>query len=147
MVSFDATIVIQLINFLFFLFILNKIFFQPIIKIQKERQSGLNQALQQTEAKHAELKKLRADHQRQLDEARQNAFDMVSAQMEKATEECNAQISAVQAELDIKMNETREQLALQEIELRKTLNAQIAPLANQIVAKLNPAKTTQEAGA
>ena len=67
MVSFDATIVIQLINFLFFLFILNKIFFQPIIKIQKERQSGLDQALQQTEAKHAELKKLRADHQQQLD--------------------------------------------------------------------------------
>lgn len=147
MVSFDATIVIQLINFLFFLFILNKIFFQPIIKIQKERQSGLDQALQQTEAKHAELKKMRADHQHQLDQARQQAFDLVSAQIEKATAERNAQLTVVQTELDIKMNETREQLAQQEEELRKTLNAQIAPLANQIVAKLTPAKATQEAGA
>lgn len=146
MVSFDATIVIQLINFLFFLFILNKIFFQPIIKIQKERQSGLDQALQQTEAKHAELKKMRVDHQHQLDQARQQAFDLVSVQIEKATAARDAQLAAVQAELDIKMNETREQLAQQEQELRKTLNAQIAPLANQIVAKLTP-KAAQEAGA
>ncbi len=145
MVSFDATIVIQLINFLFFLFILNKIFFQPIIKIQKERQSGLDQAIQQTEAKHAELKKLRADHQQQLDQARQDAFELVAAQIEKANQEREAQLAAVQAELDIKMNETREQLAQQEIELRKVLNAQIAPLANQIVAKLTP-KATQEVG-
>ena len=147
MVSFDATVLIQLINFLFFLFILNKIFFQPIIKIQKERQSGLDKAIASTEAKHAELKSLRANHQQQMDKARQDAFELVSAQMEKATGERNEQLAAVQAELDIKMNETREQLALQEDELRKSLNAQIAPLANQIVSKLSPAKTQQEAGA
>ncbi|MGV3524481.1 MAG: hypothetical protein ACO1RX_09660 [Candidatus Sericytochromatia bacterium] len=144
MVSFDATILIQLINFLILLLILTKVFFQPIIKVQKERQAAMEAARQSTDKKHAELRQLQSDHQRKLDEARQEAFALVSARIDQANTERESRLAEVQAEIDARLNAAKEELSQQESALRQSLQQEIAPLAELIFAKLVGAPAQEE---
>lgn len=56
MVEFDATILIQAINFLVLLAILNQIFFKPILRIQSERQEAVDGARVVRREPHAGVK-------------------------------------------------------------------------------------------
>ena len=136
MVSFDATILIQLINFLVLLFLLNVVFFQPIIKVQKERQASLDSDREATDTKRTELKELRENYNRKLDSARQEAFDLVSSKIDAANTERQQQMDAVQAEVDEKMNAAKQELEVKEQEMREALKAEVAPLAQMIFGKL-----------
>lgn len=136
MVSFDATILIQLINFLVLLFLLNMVFFQPIIKIQKERQASLDSDREATDAKRKELKQLKEDYSRKLDSARQDAFELVSTKIDAANQARQQQMEAVQAEVDEKMTAAKQELEVKEQELRTALQAEVAPLAQMIFNKL-----------
>lgn len=136
MVSFDATILIQLINFLILLAILNQVFFKPIIKIQQERQAFLDTNRRETEQKHAELKTLREDYHQKLDAARQSAYDKVAQEVEQANAECEAQLQAVQAEMEARFSEARTQLSQQEAELRTALQQEVQPLVSLVMGQL-----------
>lgn len=136
MVSIDATFLIQLINFLFLMFVLNKIFFQPILKIQAERQTAIEGAQKTTQSKIAELKQMRDDYQHKLEQSRQEAYDLVSEQINQANQVREAQLQEVQSEIDARLNQAKEQLASQEAELRQSLANEVAPIAELIFGKL-----------
>lgn len=136
MVSIDATFLIQLINFLFLMFVLNKIFFQPILKIQAERQAAIEGAQKTTQSKLVELKQMREDYQHKLEQARQEAYDLVSEQINQANQVREAQLQEVQSEIDARLNQAKEQLASQESELRQSLANEVSPIAELIFGKL-----------
>lgn len=146
MVSFDATFLIQFVNFLFLLFVLNLIFFQPIIKIQKERQASIDAARESSDSKHKELVSLRKNYHQKLDAARSKAFELVSAQIDAANKERENQLAQVQSEIDVRLNEAKKELAGQEANLRNTLEADVAPLAELIFGKLMPSEDKKEVG-
>lgn len=136
MVSFDATILIQLINFLILLAILNQVFFKPIIKIQQERQAFLDNNRHATEQKHTELKTLRADYHRKLDAARQAAYDTVAQEVEQANAAREAQLQAVQHEMETRFSEARQELSQQEAQLRQALQQEVQPLVSLVLSQL-----------
>lgn len=136
MVSIDATILIQLANFLILTFILNKIFFQPILKIQKERQDTLSSSNQSVLQKHAELKQMREDYHRKLDQARQEAYDLVSAHISEANQQRESRLQQVQQEIDARLSEAKEELASKESSLRDALGGEVGPLAELIFTQL-----------
>lgn len=136
MVEFDATILIQAINFLVLLAILNQIFFKPILRIQNERKEAVDGARKSAEDRMRELKSMREGYHQKLDKARQEAFELVSSQVATAAQAREAEMSKVNAEMDARMNEAKEQLASQEAGLRSSLEKEINPLAELIVAQL-----------
>lgn len=145
MVSFDATILIQILNFLILLLILNKVFFQPIIKVQKERQAAIDNASTSAAAKHAEVKQLREDYHQKLDQARQDAFQLVSGQVDASNSAREAKLAEVQAGIDERLNAAKQELASQESALRAALSHEVEVLAQLIIDKLIPAEDkTQE---
>lgn len=144
MVSFDLTIAIQFVNFLFLMFVLNVIFFQPIIKLQKERQASLEATRADTEKKHQELTSLRENHHKNLDQARNQAFELVNAKIEAANQEREGRLAEVQAEIDSRLQAAKAELSGQESNLRQSLEAEILPLAEMIFGKLVPTAEEKE---
>lgn len=136
MVQFDLTLLIQAFNFIVLLAILNKIFFQPIIKIQQERKDSLETARHATEAKLKELKDLREQYETNLNQARQDAFELVNDKVAAANAERESQLSAVNAELEAKLNETKAEVDKQETELKTALEQQVPAMAALILDKL-----------
>lgn len=136
MVEFDATILIQAINFLVLLAILNQIFFKPILRIQSERQEAVDGARKSAESRMHELKTMRESYHQKLDTARQEAFELVSSQVAAATQAREAELRKVNAEMEARMNEAKEQLASQEAGLRASLEKEVNPLAELILAQL-----------
>jgi F-type H+-transporting ATPase subunit b len=135
-VEFDATILIQAINFLVLLAILNQIFFKPILRIQSERQEAVDGARKSAESRMQELKSMREGYHQKLDAARQEAFELVSSQVAAATQAREAELRNVNAEMEARMNEAKEELAGQEAGLRSSLEKEVNPLAELILAQL-----------
>jgi len=143
-VSFDATILFQLFNFLFLLFVLNQVFFKPILKIQQERQAFLDQTQSAAQAKHTELKTLRTDYNQKLDAARQQAYDQVSTEVEQANKARETRLAEIQADAEARFEAARTQIAAQETELRQALEKEIQPLASLIFSQLLQSQSSQK---
>ncbi|MBU2552613.1 MAG: ATP synthase F0 subunit B [Proteobacteria bacterium] len=121
MISINATLVVQVVNFLILIWILNKILFKPIFRIMDEREKTVTGA-------RAEMKRLRveAEHksralENQLKEARQNAsaerdeaYQTAKAEaneiMAQARGKANEHVGAVQAEAQKKVDKARKDL-------------------------------------
>ena len=54
--EFDATFLIALLSFLLFIFIMNKIFYAPVLKIMQERQSFVEQNYDSAKTTNNEIK-------------------------------------------------------------------------------------------
>jgi F-type H+-transporting ATPase subunit b len=123
-VQFDATILIQMINFVILLLVLNKVFYQPLIKIQTERRNSIEKARTGAEAKLNEL----------------NAYALVSEKIDAANQEREALLKQAQTEVEEKLNAVRQELNAQESALRQSLEAEIMPMAGLIINQLIDAK-------
>lgn len=143
MIEFDATILLQVFNFVLLLAILNQIFFQPIIRIQNERREAIESARKSADSRMHELKAMRAGYHQKLDSARQEAFELVSARVAAATQEREAQLSRVNAEMEARMQEAREQIASQEASLKAALSKEIGALAQEIFTQLTTVATPE----
>jgi F-type H+-transporting ATPase subunit b len=135
-VEFDATILIQAINFLVLLAILNQIFFKPILRIQSERSEAIDSARKSTDSRMQELKDMREGYHQKLDKARQEAFELVTSKVTVATQAREEQLRKVNAEMDVRMNAAKEELASQESGLRSSLEQEINPIAELILSQL-----------
>lgn len=141
MVEFDATFLFQAFNFVLLLAILNKIFFQPIIRIQNERREAIENARKSADSRMHELKALREGYHQKLDAARQEAFERISARIAAATQEREAQLNRVNAEMEARLQAAREQIANQEASLKAALNQEVEALAQAIFEQLTAAAT------
>lgn len=143
MVQFDATILIQMINFVILLLVLNKVFYQPLIKIQTERRNSIEKARTGAEAKLNELHTLRESYHQKLDAARKDAYALVSEKIDAANQEREALLKQAQAEVESKLNAVRQELHAQESALRQSLEAEIMPMAGLIINQLIDAKVSE----
>jgi len=73
-ISPDITLVVQMGFILVLTFILNKIFFKPLVKILHERKEHVDSAIKAKEEKHGEVIKLTEKYERSILEARQKAL-------------------------------------------------------------------------
>lgn len=83
MISINATLVVQVINFLILIFILNKILFGPILKTLEEREQSIADT-------QAEMKRLQV-------EAHEKA-ELLESQLSQARRESSARKAEAQAE-------------------------------------------------
>jgi F-type H+-transporting ATPase subunit b len=121
MISINATLVVQLINFLVLIWILNRLLFRPIFRIMQDRQDTVDQARarfrnlkDEVESKsqkiEAELRKARAkaseDGQQIKSEASAQAKELIEASQAKAQEH----VASVEAEVQRQAADVRTSL-------------------------------------
>ena len=133
LISINETLVVQLISFLIFLFIINRIMFRPLRRTMQEREhyvEGIRMDIEETEKK---LEQTMQDA-RDEDAAVRNAGLQMIAEMEKQGNEEAGNIIAVAREEMAQMGgEARQDIDTQVAKARKTIVAEAEKLSVRVM--------------
>ena len=144
MVSINETLIIELISFLIFLFLINRIMFRPLNTVMQERDehiSGLGEDIQNAKQRIEDLNA-------QLDEQEKAAIDEATSRRIDLESEGAKQAESILAESKKEINgikrETQEFVDQQIAEARKTLKTEAERLATQMMEKILERRLVRE---
>ena len=144
MVSINETLIIELISFLIFLFLINRIMFRPLNTVMQERDehiSGLGQDIQNAQDKIEDLnKQLEEQEKAAIDEATSHRIDLEAEgakQAESILAESKKEINGIK-------HEAQEFVDQQIAEARKTLKTEAERLATEMMEKILERRLVRE---
>lgn len=136
MLEFNFWFFVLTAQFLLLLFILNKILFQPILKIFKEREEAVDGSLEAArvmdERKEKALGKMKAE----LASAAQQARDVVDGLKSEGQQKQRERLETANAEAARLIGEAREKLRAESDKARVSLKSDVEKFSEQIVSKL-----------
>ena len=136
MVSVDGSLLIQIINFLFLLFVLNLVLFKPIRKIlleRKEKISGLEKGIQALSSQADDQDQAYKDG---LKGARTEGLKMKESFVEKASQEEKEIIDRINKKAQSSLAEIRAQVAEETEKARVILETEVDFFARAIGEKI-----------
>lgn len=121
MISINATLVVQIVNFLVLIWILNNLLFKPIFKIIEEREQSVEESKSEikrlrTQAEHktrtieAEMSRARKVAAKRKEEVRGQAAAQAEDIMGRARAKAQEHISAIETEAENQANVVRQSL-------------------------------------
>lgn len=132
----DSSTFIQIINFVFLIWVLNVLLYKPIRKIlaqRKEKIDGLELSIE-TADKDAEEKD--AAFAAGIKEARANGFKEKEALMQEATDEEKKIIAEINSKAQAELAEVRVNIKKEADVVRESLKKEVDNFANQIFLKI-----------
>jgi F-type H+-transporting ATPase subunit b len=144
MVSINETLIIELISFLIFLFLINRIMFRPLNTVMQERDehiSGLGEDIQTAKQRIEDLNA-------QLDEQEKAAIDEATSRRIDLETEGAKQAESILAESKKEINgikhEAQEFVDRQIAEARKTLKTEAERVATEMMEKILERRLVRE---
>ncbi|MCD7780915.1 MAG: hypothetical protein LUH05_09630 [Candidatus Gastranaerophilales bacterium] len=134
--EFDATFLIAVISFIVFVFIMNKIFYAPILKIMKERQEFTENNFKSARLTEEETKKQTAYRDGELEKSRDEARLKVAQELRQLKQEKAKSISDYKCELFGNVADEKENLKKSALSAKEILSDNIADIAKEISTKL-----------
>lgn len=136
LISINETLVVQLISFLIFLFIINRIMFRPLRRIVVERDNHI-QKIRLDIADAEKALRSTTEQLRQKEMAVRGEAQALSKAVEDRGKQRSAElIAAVRDEIADLKRQTQKEIDAQLAEARKTLTAESQTLAEHIMEKL-----------
>lgn len=136
MLEIDGTLIVAMISFIVFVFIMNAVFYRPIIKIMEERQAFLAKNEETAKNADAESDKISEQKQNELSEARAAATKNVAVNSDKFKKEQKAGIEEFSKEQKI-ITENRKNALSEEAEQAKAeISTGVEDIANIISSKI-----------
>ena len=136
LISINETLVVQLISFLIFLFIINRVMFRPLRRTMQEREQyveGIRVDIQEAE------KKLQQTIQEARDEdeaVRKAGLQMINEMEKQGSEEAGRIIAKVREEIVGKGDKARQEIDAQIADARKTIVAEADKLSLNVMEKV-----------
>lgn len=130
--EFDATFLIAVISFIVFIFIMNKIFYAPILKIMQERQSFVEQNFEAAALTNKETEKQINYRNDELEKSRDEARSLIAEHSQALKAEKSKKISDYKNELYSDIAKQRENLRNSALEAKETLKDNIVDIAKDI---------------
>lgn len=144
MVSINETLLIELISFLIFLFLINRIMFRPLRKVMQERDDhmdGLSQDIQNAQQKIKDLnKQLDEQEKATIDEATRHRIELENdgaKQAEAILDESRQEINTIKAE-------NQKFVDKQVADARQTLKTEAERLAMEMMEKILERRLVRE---
>jgi len=132
----DGSIIIQIVNFLFTIWVLNVLLYRPIRKVltrRKEKVDGLELAIETSNKDVREKDGAFADG---IKEARARGFKEKDALLQQAADEEKSIIADINHKAQAELTQIREQIKKDAGVARESLQSEIDDFANQISQKI-----------
>jgi F-type H+-transporting ATPase subunit b len=136
MISINATLILQVIQFLILVYVMNHLLFRPILKISRERSEHLKKKADEIEQISLEAERLRKELlARELDTRKQASKERIGLrsdgliQVEGYLEKSQTQVVSIRSEAD---KEVSDQIAKAE----PNLKGEAVSLADQIIERV-----------
>lgn len=144
MISINATLVAQLLSFLIFLLIMNRMMFQPLRETMQEREQQVERIQQEIEAERGKmetvLEKLAVDEARVKHEALEAQYQLEQEGQLEAKQVFNEGLRKIERLKD----ETRKSVQLQIQEARKQLAQESQKLVRVIIDQVLDRRVARE---
>lgn len=132
----DFTLLLQLGLFLIVLTALNRVLFQPLLRVFEARQQRLQGLRDEVEKLKAEAAADLAVYQTRMRAARDAAQRERDQLVATGREEERRLLTEMRAELAKSLNEARDQVSAAELEAKRSLDAETGELARRLVEKV-----------
>ena len=136
MISVDGSLLIQIVNFLFLIWVLNILLYKPIRKIllqRKDKISGLEQSFEKLGSDAAEKDQV---YIQGVKTARAKGLKEKEALIQSASTEEKEIIRKINAQAQTELAEVRAQIAKDAEAVRQTLQAEVDEFAGAISQKI-----------
>ena len=134
--DFNATLPLMMFQFLVLMFILNLLFYKPIIYILDERADYIRNNLTTASAYLVKANELTEKYEKALAESRKKAQDTIRHSQNEAQSIVARNIEQAQQEAENLVNEASLQLNIQKEQVLKNLEDQVDTLSDKIKSKL-----------
>ena len=130
--EFDATFLISVISFVVFVFIMNKIFYAPILKIMQERQHLVDENFNSARATKEETLTQIKLHDNELEKTREEARNTIASESKRIKQENAKVIAEFRRELTNDISKEKESLRNSAYEAKETLKDDAVDIAKSI---------------
>jgi F-type H+-transporting ATPase subunit b len=143
LITINETLFVQLLSFLIFLFIINRIMFRPLQNVMNERVNYMDKVKVDTVDTIQELEDLTNKLKKQESEVRAQAFEL-KRELEESGSEKSAEIFAsTRKEIEAIKEKAETEVNIQLSEARKHIQEESETLAMNIMEKLLDRRLTQ----
>ncbi|MBU6427469.1 MAG: ATP synthase F0 subunit B [Cyanobacteria bacterium REEB65] len=136
MLSFNLTLLIQMVSFLAFAGLFNLVFFRPIVRHIEARNRYLAEQQAQADSLLKTAQELQEAHQRKIQEAHRAAQAEIDAALRDAQSRRAARLAGVQAEGQNEVGQARERLATERDRLLAELRVEVGDIAGAIAGRI-----------
>ena len=145
LISINETLIVQIISFLIFLFVINRIMFQPLLKTRGDRDQYLNQIAQDVVQAKEAVEQYTFELKERRDTIRSEAFEINKELEAVGNQEATDIVDAAVKEVSTIREDTTRKLEAQIVEARKQVQKEFEPLAIQIMEKILDRRISHEA--
>ena len=136
LISINETLLFQLISFLIFLFIINRVMFRPLRETMREREDYINKVNQDIQDAKEELESVIEQTKMEEDVVRQAAFKVSETLEKSANEEAVDIMNAARAEIAELSAQSNRAVDIQLAEARKSIEKEAETLALNVMEKV-----------
>ena len=145
LISINETLIVQVISFLIFLFVINRIMFQPLLKTRGDRDQYLNQIARDIVQAKEDVEQYTFEIEDRRNTVRLEAFEINKELEAVGNQEATDIVDAAVKEVSTIREDTTQKLEAQIAEARKQVQKEFEPLAIQIMEKILDRRISHEA--
>ncbi len=133
LITINETMIIQLISFLIFLFIINRVMFRPLRKVMAERDEHINKVKADTSEAQNRFESINIQIKDQEAEARQAAFELKAELEDQGSHEASSILSAAREEIAEANESARKEVTAMVASARQDIQKESEVLATSII--------------
>ena len=134
--EFNGTFLVTIISFVLFVFVMNKILYEPINNIVAQRREFVDENLRTADINHKKANEISAQKEEKLKGARNDARNKYSDVVVDFKNKKNDILKNAQCDADNELMQTYENLNNLSNEAKEGLKGRMTDLANDIVEKM-----------
>jgi F-type H+-transporting ATPase subunit b len=135
-IQINITLIIQIINFLVFMFLLNALLYKPVVAKIRERETRIRKDREKAAELDQQVQEQEKRHQEELAVARQQGALEKNALTAEAKKKEAAILDKARLEAARIVEDMKASIRVEAEQVRKALDAEMAPLAQSIFEKI-----------
>ena len=136
MISLNATLFIQVVNFLLLMWILNRLLFGPIVRAIEEREEKIRRLLKNTEEISSQAQGVKEDYEKKMKQAHVKAFEAKEKVRTGGVEEAERAVKKALSEAEKSLTETRGVVTLEAERAREEFGSLSQEISREIYLKI-----------
>jgi F-type H+-transporting ATPase subunit b len=136
MISLNATLFIQVVNFLLLMWILNRLLFGPIVRAIEEREEKIRRLLKNTEEISSQAQGAKEDYEKKMKQAHVKAFEAKEKVRTGGVEEAERAVKKALSEAEKSLTETRGVITLEAERAREEFGSLSQEISREIYRKI-----------
>lgn len=144
MVNINATLIAQILNFLFLVFILAKFVYKPLLNVMEARKNKIASDLEAADTAKVEAEAVKAEYAAKLADARQEAQAIIENARKNAQAAHDKIMAETKAEQDQVVAAAKEAIELEKQKALADVRAQVISLSMMAASKIVEQKLGSE---